>query len=346
MYRGLLLLVFLMACTQQPKAPLVLEEVSLGSSDEIAAPQFLSEWKLFDDLSGLQPASSVHPYEVNAPLFSDYAFKARFVHLPTETTLDYHSSDILEIPEQGILIKNFFYPSDFEEPLGDRRLMETRLLVNESDGWKPYTYIWNKDQTDAELAITGASIPISWKDRHGQLQKIDYSVPNLNQCKSCHERGGEVMPIGFSARQLNNGAQLQSWSEKGLLGALPEDHGAIPRLASWANEGLNLDERARSWLETNCAHCHREDGPAKNTGLYLLAEETDSYRLGINKTPVAAGRGSGGLKYAIAPGQPDQSILVHRIVSLDPGVMMPELGRKMVHDEGVELVKDWIASLD
>jgi len=51
------------------------------------------------------------------------------------------------------------------------------------------------------------------------------------------------------------------------------------------------------------------------------------------------------MKYSIVPGKPDESILLHRISSLDPGVMMPELGRKMNHDEGIELIRQWIAEM-
>jgi hypothetical protein len=60
---------------------------------------------------------------------------------------------------------------------------------------------------------------------------------------------------------------------------------------------------------------------------------------------VAAGRGSGGFRYDVFPGHPEESILLHRMKSLDPGVMMPEMGRKLVHDEGVALIEEWIRSL-
>src|SRR5690606_5381795 len=96
----------------------------------------------------------------------------------------------------------------------------------------------------------------------------------------------------------------------------------------------------------NCAHCHRAEGPARNTGLYLTFAEGDPYKLGVRKPPVAAGRGSGGLKYGIVPGEPEESILMHRIESLDPGVMMPEVGRKMRHEEGIALVRDWIKAME
>jgi hypothetical protein len=68
--------------------------------------------------------------------------------------------------------------------------------------------------------------------------------------------------------------------------------------------------------------------------------------LGVNKPPVAAGRGSGGHKYDIVPGQPEASILYHRMASTDPGVMMPELGRQRVHEEALALIHDWIQAME
>ncbi len=343
------LLLTLCACGgKAEKTPIVVEEVPLGSAPTLNVPVLLSEWGLFDQLPEMQPTANVYAYEVNSPLFSDYAYKARFVSLPVGRELIFDAADVFQFPDEAVIVKSFFYPDDFQKPEGRRRILETRLLVNDAGSWKPYTYVWNEEQTDATLEIAGRSIPVSWRDRHGALQKIDYSVPNLNQCKSCHERNGKVMPIGVTARQLNKGVaqenQLLAWQRAGVLSGLPAE-GELSQLVSWENSEAPLQDRARSWLETNCAHCHRRDGPAKNSGLYLLASEDDNYALGINKSPVAAGRGSGGLKYAIFPGDPDRSILVHRIESLDPGVMMPELGRKMIHAEGVELVRQWIAAM-
>ena len=111
-----------------------------------------------------------------------------------------------------------------------------------------------------------------------------------------------------------------------------------PRLAVWDDpKSGTLDARARAWLEINCAHCHSPEGPARNSGLDLLASQRNPTRFGINKPPVAAGIGSGGLAFDIVPGQPDKSILVYRIASTHPGIMMPELGKRLVHEEGVAL---------
>jgi hypothetical protein len=37
--------------------------------------------------------------------------------------------------------------------------------------------------------------------------------------------------------------------------------------------------------------------------------------------------------------------MLHRIKSTEPDVAMPELGRTMVHKEGVELVRQWIMDM-
>jgi hypothetical protein len=103
--------------------------------------------------------------------------------------------------------------------------------------------------------------------------------------------------------------------------------------------------RARAYLEINCAHCHNPAGAAANSGLFLDRRQSDPVALGIGKRPVAAGRGSGGRDFAIAPGDPDASILVYRMESTDPGIAMPELGRATVHVEGVKLLREWIATM-
>ena len=157
------------------------------------------------------------------------------------------------------------------------------------------------------------------------------------------------MPIGPTTRQLNKilkgKHQLVDWAERGILEGLPSSTDQLPKLANYEDQNIELGLRARSWLESNCAHCHREDGPAKTSGLHLLANETSPLKLGIGKAPVAAGKGSGGRKYDIVPGAPEKSILLFRILSNDPGIMMPELGRKVVHEEGAALISQWIKEM-
>jgi hypothetical protein len=108
---------------------------------------------------------------------------------------------------------------------------------------------------------------------------------------------------------------------------------------------LPLESRARAYLDANCGHCHAPGRPADTSGLFLTWDETDPTRLGVMKHPVAAGRGSGDLEFDIVPGDPAASILTYRVASTDPGVMMPEVGRGLVHDEGLALLSDWIAAM-
>jgi uncharacterized repeat protein (TIGR03806 family) len=352
MKRVSLLVFVLLACESRKQEIVVLPEAESGIDLSSIGKTKLSEYGFFvGELKALTPADDVIPYTLNSPLFSDYAQKKRFVKIPHGSKAVYQADDVFDFPNGTILIKNFYYPADFTKPEENLRILETRLLINEAGVWKALPYIWNDAQTEAYLNVAGKNIDVSWKHTDGQLRKISYSVPNMNQCKGCHLRGDKVMPIGPSARQLNgeyffNGGkqnQLVYWQAKQLID-LPE-LGSISKLVSYEDESVTITERARAWLEINCAHCHRLDGPAKNSGLHLLASENNPARLGVGKAPVAAGKGSGGLLYGIVPGNPDKSILQYRIESVHPGVMMPELGRSITHEEGVALVRQWIKEM-
>jgi len=346
-----ILLVMVLACQPKKEEVTVVEEVSLGVSTSSIGKAKLSEYGFFNGaLNELQPTDGVVLYELNSPLFTDYAFKKRFIKFPEGTKATFSHDDVLDFPEGTVLIKNFYYPADFRKPEEAIRILETRLLILEEGNWKALPYIWNDEQTEAYLEVGGKNIDVKWTHYDGKVRTVNYSVPNMNQCKGCHLRGDQVMPIGPTARQLNGTIkghdenQLVQLAHNGWLNGLPPIE-TIARLVNYDNASEALDSRARAWLEVNCAHCHRPDGPAKTSGLHLLADTKNPYELGIGKAPVAAGRGSGGLNYDIVPGKPDASILYYRIKSNDPGVMMPELGKKLIHEEGVAIIREWIESL-
>jgi len=316
----------------------------------------LSDYGFFEGpMADMVPVAGIVPYDLNTPLFSDYAIKLRFVKVPEGTKATFQTDAVFDFPVGTVLIKTFYYPHDFTRPGTGRTLMETRLLIHEEEGWKALPYIWNDEQTEAYLEITGGNREISWTHLDGAVRKINYSIPNVNQCKGCHIKGNEILPIGPSARQLNKdfsypvkaSNQLAQWASLEILDSLPENKSDWPKIPVWDQpETGTITERARAYLEINCAHCHSAAGPAKTTGLMLDYHETNPAALGVGKTPVAAGRGSGGRFYGIVPSDPDASILVYRMEATDPAVMMPEMGRKQIHDEGVALVRDWIAEMD
>jgi len=316
--------------------------------------QKLSQYALFvGDAAAQQPAPGVIPYDLNSALFSDYADKLRFIKLPAGEHATYSEDDIFDFPVGTVIAKTFAYPRDARDRSQGRRLIETRILKREPDGWVGLPYVWNDAQTEASLDVAGDAVDVSWLHTDGTPRTDNYIIPNANQCKGCHKSGETMKPIGPKARHLNRDFafpegtenQLTHWSRQDALVGVP-DPGKVPRLPVWDDPSSGtLDARARAWLEINCAHCHNPEGPARNSGLDLLASQQRPTAYGVHKPPVAAGLGSGGLEYDIVPGHPDRSILVYRITSTHPGVMMPELGKRLVHEEGVALVRQWIAAM-
>jgi uncharacterized repeat protein (TIGR03806 family) len=314
----------------------------------------LSEYGFFQgNIADQKPIESIVPYTLNTPLFSDYAEKFRFIQLPKDSIVAYNANEVLDFPVGTTIIKTFYFPIDFRQPEKGRKLIETRLLIHEKTGWKALEYVWNEDQTDAFLEVAGEAKQINYVDVNGKKQIHSYSIPNLNQCKGCHNRSEKMMPIGPSVRQLNGDYnygettenQLVHWKKLNKINNLPEIK-VCPKTPVWNKpETGSLDERTRAYLDINCAHCHNPSGPAMTSGLNLSVHETNETALGINKSPVAAGRGSGNRDFDIVKGQPDKSILTYRMESTDSGEMMPEVGRKLVHKEGVALVREWIKSL-
>ncbi|MGK0363692.1 MAG: putative repeat protein (TIGR03806 family) [Saprospiraceae bacterium] len=314
----------------------------------------LSEYAFFEgEMADLSPAEDLLPYALNAPLFSDYAEKLRFIRLPDGVKIDYRKDEVLEFPEGTQIIKTFYYTNDIRKPEKGRIILETRVLMKEDGEWTALPYVWNEEQTDAKLSVIGGKREVEWRDKNGKKQKINYSIPNKNQCKGCHGYDKKVRPIGPSARQLNGDFdyksgtqnQLEHWRTMGIVENLPAKEN-IPQLADYTNKKAHsLDKRARAYLDANCAYCHNPHGAANTSGMFLHSTETDPAALGVNKSPIAAGRGSGGKKYGIAPGAPDESILLHRMNSTDPGVRMPEIGRQLIHTEGIELIEEWIAQM-
>jgi uncharacterized repeat protein (TIGR03806 family) len=301
-----------------------------------------------------KPNVGVVPYDVTSPLFSDYTEKYRYVWMPEGVTATYKDRAVFEFPVGSVIIKTFSYLNDMRDASLGERILETRLLIHGSKGWKGWVYLWEEDRSEAVLKIAGTTVDAEWIHSDGTPRTNNYIVPNINQCKSCHEQDGKIEPIGPKARYLNREYpyahgmqnQLSKLLDVGYLEGVPADLSAIDTVVDYKDETQTLNKRARAWLEINCMHCHNPVGPASTTGFVLDYYETDPIKLGVMKPPVAAGRGSGGFLFDIVPGKPEESILMHRIESVDPGVMMPELPRRLVHKESVKLIREWIKEME
>jgi len=310
----------------------------------------LSEYHFFTGkLSELNPSENVAPYDLNSALFSDYAKKKRFIYIPDGKKIGLRKTEVIDFPTGTVLIKNFHYTDDqLKNQPG--KILETRLLIKEENGWKALPYIWNESQTEAYLEIAGGSIPVFLNN---QEKPIDYGIPTMAECKSCHEKKGKIEPIGPTVRQLNRKYEYEEgkFNQLSYLHKIGWIEGSVNPFemeisANYSDPDSGTpEERARAYIDINCAHCHRPEGPAKNSGLNLRYNNRDPFSLGINKAPVAAGKGSGGLSYDIVSGKPEKSILFYRMKSTDPAVMMPELGKKTIHHEGLELIREWILNM-
>ena len=315
----------------------------------------LSEYAFFvGPLRDMQPNNGVFAYTVNAPLWSDNAYKGRFIALPEGTTMTpvADNDEDWQLPVGAIVIKTFFFDLDRTTPNeGPYRINETRLLFVTTQGIKAETYLWNDEQTEAVRFVAGTRINMRVIGEDGAETNQEYVVPNKNQCANCHSRNDTIHMLGLTTSQLNREAndgtgenQIERWQALGLISSDLGDPGLLPAYDRPFVSG-SLNGQARAYLHGNCSHCHRTGGAAGVTGLWLLASVTDDYRIGICKGPVAAGAGTGSFHYDILPGHPERSIMPFRMSSVDPEIKMPEIPNLIADREGVALIESWIAAM-
>lgn len=340
-------------------------------------PASVFDWPVFErqgDLLTLAPR--VRLFKPRNPLFSDYAEKLRTIWVPEGSHIEFNADATFHFPVGTVLSKTFYYATENlkgadQEPLtglalnttpvlsqlAGKHLVETRILFKTPDGWRGVSYHWSDDQNSAKAAIIGKSIKVTYSDERGE-QPFTYQIPNINQCKSCHISydgfDKTIKPIGPTPLHLDfdeadrNGEihnQLDDWLNQGLIASIPPDF-IRRRLVGWDDENARVQDRARAYLDINCAHCHNPTGSADTSSLHLGYLVNQPLKIGVCKSPVATGNGGVKEGFIITPGDPAKSILARRIDSTDPAVMMPEIGRHLVHAEGLSVIEQWIAGMD
>lgn len=292
----------------------------------VALQPSLSDYHIFEgDPSALQPAPGFHLYELSTELFSDYAEKQRLVKVPSGQRLTPRQDGLPDFPDGTILVKTFYYYYDKRDTSRGRQLIETRLEIKSGEHWNVGTYLWNDTQTDARLVTSGLNKTVNWIDEHGIGRVISYHVPSRHECGTCHSSNDAIIPIGPKLRNLNtdvsrDGAvvnQLTYFRQQGVLGDV--DPAQITALPRWQNTTHSLQERARAYLDVNCAHCHRRGG----------FEDGDRLRLEYD-TPLSAT----GLS-----GKGDN------IVDQLSDGRMPLIGTSVVDEEALALIRSYLKSL-
>ena len=310
----------------------------------------LSDYNFFEgDMKDLNPVYGVLPYDLISPLFSDYAKKKRFVWMPEGSKANYvNDYSILDFPVGTILVKNFYYENTL--PNHDTRILETRLQIKKSTGWVFANYKWNDEQTEATFDLNGSFVAVDFMEK-GTQKSVNYVIPSAAQCLTCHKSDDDVpLPIGPKPQNLNlkidytSGQmnQLEKWVEMGYLNNdFPSN---INSMVNFNDDTQPLELRVRSYLDVNCAHCHSDNRHCDYRPVrFAFHESLDLTNLGVcvegNEIFDQA------ITKIVSPGNSERSILSVRMNSVAPDLRMPLLGRTIRHEEGIDLIEQWIASL-
>jgi uncharacterized repeat protein (TIGR03806 family) len=355
-FLSLLCLIVLFSCKDDEK----MEGVPGGSSfvnfDINAVPYAkLSTYSFFTgDLKNLTPANKVIPYEPASSLFTDYALKKRFVWMPEGVKATFDADDkTLNFPVGTVLIKSFYYNT--VQPNNTTKILETRLMIRKSSGWIFAEYLWNDEQTEANLVTgtdftSGSSKNITFKKENNDVMTIDYRIPSESECYACHKLNNSPVPIGVKPQNLNttygySGGvknQLQKLVDEGYLVSYPSN---IVSTVNYRDTSKPVDIRLRSYLDINCGHCHQLNARCDYRAIRLsFSKTTDLTNMGVcvlADEPIDAS-----LQKIITPGNHNKSVMSFRLSSLNESNRMPLLGRTIVHDEGVQLLNQWINSLN
>jgi uncharacterized repeat protein (TIGR03806 family) len=302
-------------------------------------PPLLSATGAFDDVRTLQPAAGLIPYELAVPFWSDGARKVRLMALPAGP-IRFARNGAWTFPPGTAFVKTFLLPDDAANAMSVRRI-ETRLLVvGESDRVYGAVYRWRPDNSDADLLPDSATESIPLRAADGTAASQDWYFPSRKDCLACHTANAGGV-LGVSTRQISQN-QLREWNRAGLFTPriADDEFSHLPRLAASDDQSRSVEDRARSYLDANCAQCHRPGGTVAG---FDARYETPSEAQAIISGPVLIDQGIDRAK-VIAPHDPWRSMALQRI-NTTSDIRMPPLARQTVDPTGVGLIRDWILSL-
>lgn len=312
------------------------------------APATLSSTHVFRDPERLEPQPGLLQYAVQSPLWSDGSAKQRWMALPEGEQVGFSPSGPWSFPEGTVFVKHFELPLDEREPARMRRL-ETRLLVAGAGGeYYGITYKWNAEGTDAELVTEPLFEDLTVIDSDGVPRTQTWFYPGPRDCPSCHSAAaGHV--LGVRTAQLNGTAgdgsgPLADWHSRGLLrdGPSRNELAALPRLSGLADESASLEQRVRSYWDSNCAMCHGVEDRIRANWDARYATPMADRRL---VSELAINGGDDGATRLIEPGDAAHSILYQRDASLVTGQRMPPLASHRRDELYLQVLERWIDSL-
>ncbi len=321
-------------------------------------PRKLSESGLFASTSAQTLAPGVTRYSINAPMWADGAKPEYLLAIPGEETAVFYQNPqktfnwfntTVTTPIGSALVKTYTLQIDYRKS-EKLRPIETQVALKDAQGeWQYYTYRWNEEGSDAELVPAGgANQKFTIEETNGP-RHLNWHFASRSQCRTCHTPWtGET--VGFIEAQLRSPhASTDAWRELSLGGwsaidkkPEPLDDEHYSAMVNPDDSTQPVDRRARSYLHTNCAHCHMNGGNASTVFETLFNKPLTQSKMLVSK-PM---RGDFGLKESqiVTPGSPTKSVLYYRMAKSGTG-RMPHIGSQLTDSAGVRLIGQWIASL-
>ncbi|MEY2430247.1 MAG: hypothetical protein QOJ40_3132 [Verrucomicrobiota bacterium] len=328
--------------------------LSMADRAEGAMPALLSQTGAFEDTRNLSPGAALIPYDLVVPFWSDGASKSRWIAVPSDGAegvrkIKFAPTGEWTFPKGTVFVKHFELWTDEAHPEIKRRL-ETRLLVcDRTGGVYGVTYKWRADNSDADLLTTNLVEKILIQTTNG-VRTQNWYYPSRQDCRTCHTTiAGGV--LGVKTRQLNRqfafptgvtDNELRAWNHTGLFepGLEEAKLREYPALARPDDATRTLEDRARSYLDANCAHCHRPGGTIAG---FDARYDTPLDRQALINGPILIDEGLDNAR-AIAPNDIWRSIVYVRVNTLE-GLKMPPLAHEVLDGQSLALLRQWIESL-
>jgi len=290
----------------------------------------LSQLNIFSgELGDLNPSINTFEYELSTALYSDYAHKLRLIALPNDEAMIYDGDGFPIFPDGTVMAKTFYYNLDETNSAAGRKIIETRVLIKQSNIWHLGNYVWNDAQNEATYDEDSHIVPVTWIDAQGNEKSVDYKVPDYPSCVMCHQNNGRRTPIGPKLRSMNfdvnNTNQLQSFIDNGHLINAP-DPSTISALPNWEDTNFSMEERTKAYFDMNCAHCH---SPGGHHSMNFFEAMDLRYETRFSESNIYDYRYS----------------IMTRIQTSIPGYSMPFIGVTTPHTEALALIIPFLESL-
>ncbi|WP_228710725.1 starch-binding protein [Saccharobesus litoralis] len=292
-------------------------------------PAKLSATGLFAELSSQTAVHGVLEYDVNSDGWFDGLKARHFVAIPNASQIEFNADDVWNLPVGSVLVKHLDLPTSASQS----RPYETSVLFKQDSGnWAAANYKWNVQGTDADL-ITQASDEVVSQFYNGAVSNIQRRIRSGAECTSCHLGTGSKEPLSIATDQLNGdfnyqglvANQLDVFNQIGLFSSNIAAANSLAAMPDPEDNSADLNQRARAYLDTNCAHCH--DGSLMDF----------NYTTPVNQMDIMNIQRSG--VYRMLPF--DHSVSLVHTYQTDDANRMPK-GTVLTNPLADQLIADWI----